>query len=382
MSHSVNVKFLVPTALCFAGVLSASYAVELGRGRIESMVSVKADYDSNIFLNENEVEDFIFSGSGTVSYIRDVALVSTELAGGARASLFADHSEQDSFDPFANGYLVFTPSEKTTVKGRASYERMTTANEALNDLVESDDITLDGSLQSLFSEKLGYRISGGYRLNDYKNAGYADVFSYSAGLDGVYIYSPKLTMLAGYNYRESWTDNRVLGAGDPSSEDSRFSVGLEGELAPKVSGHLSVGIVERNFDSGAYDDSSGLFASSGLKWIVSPKTTATITVLQDFDTTAANQSSKNSSLLLGLTQVLNDRWTLDGTVGYTHAKYEGALNLNNRTDDIYRAKVRANYAFASNMMLEFSLGYSDSDSTNPFSTYDRVVTGVGLNATF
>jgi polysaccharide biosynthesis protein VpsM len=382
MFHSVNAKILARTALCLGGVLSAAQAFELGRGRVESSFSARSDFDSNIYTNSSEVEDFVFSGSGTATYIRDVGLISSQVAVGARSSVFVDNGDQDTFDPFASGRVTYMPSDKTTVLGGVSYQRSTMANETLNDRTRSDDLLVDGSAQVLFSDKLGYRVSGKYSSSDYSSAGYADVLSYTAGLDGVYLYSPKLTVLAGYSYRESWTENRALGAIDPESEDSRFSAGLEGDIAPKISGSLRVGVIDRTFKSAAFDGSSSLFLASGLKWVVTPKTTGTVDVLQDFDTTAANQSSKNSTFTVGVNQVINQKWSASGSVGYAHSNLQGAFGAGSRTDDIYRVKAQLVYALASNMSLEFSAGYSDADSDSAVSVYDRFVTGVGVTATF
>jgi len=238
-------------------------------------------------------------------------------------------------------------------------------------------------VQNLFSEKLGYRALGSYRDSNYLTTGYADVYSYSLGLSGVYVYSPKLTTLLGFTHRESWNGHASGAVGrNPSSHDERVDVGFEGELAPKISGNFYIGWQQRKFDTSAFQDASSLFLSTGLKWVPMQKTTVSIDGSRDFDTTAALQSAKLTSLTIGVTQVIDDRWSCDGSVAYSHSNFTGSVVINNRRDDSYRLKARVTYAVATNIGLEASVGYGNVDSTNSFSTYDRVNAGVGITATF
>ena len=282
------------------------------------------------------------------------------------------------------GQLAYTPSYKTTVNGGISFQRDTLANDVLNTRTKSNDFNFNGSLQHLFSEKLGYRVLGDYRDDKYLTAGYADVLDYSAGADAVYVYSPKLTVVGGYTHRESWTANRAgTPAGSPASKDDRYSVGFEGELAPKVSGTFSIGVVQRRFDAAGFGgNASSLFLASGLKWVPLQKTSVSIDASQDFDTTAANQSSKVGSLTIGVTQTLDQNWSVDGSVAYTHSDYTGLGAANSRVDDNYRIRGRVTYAVTTNVTLDASVGYGKVDSTNAFSTYDRVNAGVGVTASF
>lgn len=375
--------FPVISLVAMAAVGSVAAAAELAGGRIETILEAHSEYDSNIYLNSQQVSDTVFTGRASVGYLRDVAEVTSELTVGALGSVMADHSDQNSFDPFVRGGLTFTPSDKTTIAGNASYERASIANEDLNTRTRSNNFTFDGSLQNLFSEKLGYRVTGNYDDSRYLTDGYADVLSYSAGLDAVYAYSPKLTVVAGYDYRESWTENRPSQLGsDPSSHDDRLSAGVEGQLLPKVSGTLNVGWVKRSFDKSGRDGSSALYFDTGLKWIPREKTSVTINASQDYGLTAAAQSSKIGLLSVGVRQVLNAQWTVDGSASVSHASYAGASAFLSRRDDTYRFKARATYAWTTNVSVDFSLGYANVDSTNSVSTYDRVAAGVGLTATF
>lgn len=356
---------------------------DFGGGTIEAHVSGRVDYDSNIYLNNSDVSDTVMTGTASVHYARDVALVAERLSAGVTGTDFSKYSGQNSIDPFASATLTYTPSDKTVLNGDLSYTRSTLANEALNARTKSDEINASGSMQNLFSEKLGYRVTGSYRDSNYLTSGYADVHSYSLGLSGVYVYSPKLTTLLGYTHRESWNSHTAgLANRNPASKDERVDVGFEGALLPKINGTLHVGWQERNFEANVFDNTSDLFLAAGLKWIPRQKTTVSIDASRDFDVTAARQSVLATTFSVGVTQVLNERWSADASAALTNSKYTGSVAALNRSDDNYRLKARLSYSITNNVSADAALGYSNVDSTNIFSTYDRVNAGVGITATF
>lgn len=382
MPTFVNYRKYLQALVGLTAAVGPAYAIVSEVGHVETMVSVRGDYDSNIFLNSNNVSDFVTTASAQAKFVRDVALVASEISVGASGAIYGDHTEQKSLDPLVRGNLTYTPSDKTTISGGLSYQRNTIANEALNTRTKSNDFNFQGTVQHLFSEKLGYRVTADYRNNDYISQGYADVLSYSAGANAVYVYSPKLTMIGGYTYRESWNDNRPPGSANASSKDSRIAVGFEGELAPKLSGSLNVGVVNRSFKSSKFEDASALYLGARLKWVPAQKTSVAIDASEDFDLTAANQSSKVASFTVGITQIIDQKWSVDGSVALSHSNYYGASGAGSRTDDNFRIRGRASYAVTTNVSVDVSVGYGNVESTNAFSTYDRVNAGVGLAASF
>lgn len=374
-------RLSVLSLLCVTG--SVCFAADSG-GQVQATLTAHADYDSNIYLNSRQVSDEVTTATAEVGYARDNALVATQVTLGANGTVFADHSDQNTLDPYIRGEATYTPSDKTTVTGSARYERSSLANDTLNTRTTSNNLSFNGALQNLFSEKLGYRLTGSYSEDSYQTVGYADVLSYSGGADAVYAYSPKLTMLAGYTHRESWAASRPVGAGSsPSSKDEIIRGGFEGQLLPKVSGTVSAGWVSRSFDVADRSGSSSFYLSSGLKWVPREKTTITIDASQDYGLTAASQSSKTGMVAVAARQVLTSQWSVDGSLALVHATYDGGLNSGlSRSDDSYRVKARLSYAWTSNVSLEGSIGYSNVDSTISVSTYDRVSAGVGITATF
>lgn len=379
-----------------AGVLVAAsltlQAATTDFGRVDVSLSAREDYDSNIYLTSSDIDDYVTTGSAAVNFTRDVALLNSQASVGATGKYYSRHTGLNTVDPFVNGALTFTPTDKTTVNGSASYARVTGPNETVHDITTSDNLDLGGSFQNLFSEKLGYRLSAGYKDDNYQTANYAETLSYNGGLSAVYVYSPKLTITGNYTHRESWVKDRPKGSGNPASKDERFTVGFEGELAPKTSGVLEVGAQHRKFDNAAFGSGEdGFYAAVKLKWVPAEKTAVNIDLTEDFDTTATAQSAKAGSAQLTVTQTLDKEWSIDGSVGYSHGQFRGGYevlkaghlaNDQDRTDDTYRIKGRIVYAIATNVNIDLSAGYSHTDSTFAVSTYNRAIVGVGLTASF
>jgi hypothetical protein len=361
---------------------TASADISTGAGHFESSLGLHANYDSNIFLNRNESSDTSIDMSGSEQYIHDSGILTSATGISFDYTLFNNHTTQDSLDPEFMEKLAYSPSDKTNATAEASFQRSTIANPDLNARTKSNNLMLDGMFQHLWTEKFGYRVLGDYSDDNYLTPGYSDVFSYSAGIDAVYAYSQKLTILSGFEHRESWTAHRPAGQVDPSNKDAVYTVGLEGELAPKLSGTISTGWEKREFNSKDLHGSTAFYLSSELKWVATAKTSVAINGSENFDLTAANQSSKNSALIVSMNHVLDKQWSTDLGFTVSRAIYQGLLASDSRTDDTVTLKSRIVYAWTTNVRLDASLGYTHVDSSQTFSTYDRLYAGIGVTATF
>jgi hypothetical protein len=365
--------------LTFVGTL---LAVEVGRSRVVTTLNARLDYDSNIFVNNSEVDDWVYGMQAGVRLIHDASLVTTDIGLSANGQLFADHSDQNSFDPGIDARLGYVPSDKTSLKAAGSLRRNSMANEVLNTRTESADLALNGEWEHLTTEKFGVRLSGDYAKSDYRSTGYSDLAHYTIGVDAVYVYSPKLRAFAGFAVGESWTENRAFSRRNAGGDDTRYSVGFEGELAPKVTGNLRVGVVQREFATAGYGDDSALYIASRLTWAAAQKTLWTLQVNQGLNITAADQSSKNFDAALVLTQELAERLSLEGIVGYSRANYSTFGGAGARRDHGVNARLRVNYALSENAALDASAGIRDNTSSVAISDYQQVNVGAGFTYRF
>lgn len=360
----------------------ATAITTVGHGRLVGTGSVRLDYDSNIFVNRSEVDDLVGTLTGEARYVRDAGIVTFEAAGGLAALAFFDHSALNSVDPYLRSQLGYTPSDKTSALGSLDYRRNSIGNEAVNARTKSNDLMLDGSVEHLPSEKLGFRFTGSYFDSDYLTAGYSEVQNYTLGAHVVHIYSPKLKLLAGLTAVEWWTDAAGTGRRDAGSKDLRYTVGAEGDFASKLTGQASVGMVHRSFNGSGFNDSDALYLMTRVKWAASDKTTWIAQADQNLNFTAADQSVRNLSLTVGLNEKLMEKLTFEGSVGYDRSNYSGFNGLGSRSDHGYVIRGRFDYSFTDLASFDISFGYRDNSSTIAFSDYSRLNIGVGVNVRF
>lgn len=373
---------LLMLGLTVAQSFAAPEDLEVGRGRLVVTGSARVTHDSNIFLSNTEISDTVGTVNGELRYVRDRGVVTMEAAAGLEAQTFASHSSQNSADPSLGMKLGYDPDEKTIFHSNLQFRRSSIANETVNDRTKSDDLSLDATLEHLFSEKLGWRASTAYSNSDYLTAGYSDVFSYSLGVQAVHVYSPKLKLLAGVARIESWTSHRPGGRRSPSNQDLRYTFGAEGELAPKLTGDVQAGVVRRSFDSPGFPNAGALYMAARVSWAASEKTSWNVRAMQDLSLSTGDQSVRASSLTLNLTQVLSRKMSFDGSAGVDHSAYTGFNGAGNRSDDGVVLRGRMNYLLKSNMSLDVSAGYRKNNSTVAVSTYSRFNFGVGLSTRF
>lgn len=380
MSHTVHrLAILAAANLVLAGSLAA---LEVGRSRVVTTLGARVDYDSNIFANRSEVHDWIYSMNGGVRLIHDVSAVTTDFGVAANGQIFADHSDQNSFDPAADARIGYVPSDKTNMKLLGAFRRSSMANEALNTRAKSNEFSVGGQWEHLTTEKFGVRVSGDYAKSDYRTPGFSDMANYMVGVDAIYVYSPKLRTFAGFSWGESWTSNRAFNRRNAGGDDKRYSVGFEGELAPKLTGDLKVGVVQRDFSTATFGDDSSLYISSRLSWAAAQKTVWTLRTSQDLNVTASDQSVKNLDTSLVLTQELAERLTLEGSLGYTRATYSAFGGAGARRDHGTKARVRLNYAINENATFDASAGIRDNNSSLAISDYQQVNFGAGFTYRF
>lgn len=357
-------------------------ALELGRSRVVSNATVRVDYDSNILLNQSEVEDLIASTTLGTRLVHDASVLKTEAGITAHGYLFADHDENNAFDPGVDGRVAYAPSDKTDFMGKASYARQSQPNEALNDRAESNELLVEGSFRHLATEKLGYRFEADYRSSDYRSAGYSDVKRSGFGADVLWQYSPKLQVFVGLNASTSETRNRPGGRLNAGGDDTRFTVGFEGDVSAKVTGFLRVGVVRREFEVAGRGSDEALFVDTQLHWEAAEKSLWVLSASQDFGVTAVDQSSKSFNLSLSLTHDLSEKVSLESSVGYTHAEYTSFTAFGSRTDEGANGRLRLNYTLRSDLVADVSLGYRNIDSTLGLSSYDQLTCGAGLSYRF
>lgn len=362
------------------GAPNAHALFEVARGTLGVSAALSAEYDTNIFANATEQDDVSLVFTPGVNWSRNVGLVSTSAQAGMKTISFTDTSGQDSIDPFLNINLRVDRAEKGSASFGFSYARTTEANDVLLDRTESDQVNGNGRIDYLYSEKTGVRFNGTFRLSDFRTAGFNDVDSFALGGGLLYRYSPKLTSDLTYSFSPENATN-LTGISDPSSDNHRLSVGFEGALFTKVSGLFSIGYAYRDFNAGGSDDT--VLLASSLSWAASAKTNFTLGASNNFDTTAAGQSSRAFQVTVGVRQTLTEKISISGNIGHQRVKLDELGPLaTSREDDAVILGLNLAYRINDRFSAQSGLTHRISDSTNALAKYDRSVVSLGLNAAF
>lgn len=364
-----------------AGASTAHALAEIARGRLTVSASLAAAYDSNIFANSTEEEDVSLTFTPGVAWSRNVGRISTSVSAGISAVTFTDTDGQDSLDPFINASFGHDRAEKGSDGISLGYTRTSEANDILLDRVDVDNYRGSARTDYFYSEKTGVRANAGYRVSQYDAPGYNDVESYNLGGGLLYRYSPKLVANASYGFSPEKATNRDPSRiSDPSSKNHRFSLGLEGELAPKLTGTVSVGYAYRDFDRGGSDDA--VLLGSSLSWAAAEKTSFTLAASHDFETSANAESARSLNVSLGARHSLTEKIGLSATLGYQHIDLSEVGTPVSREDDTYLFGIGASYRFNDNLNVGAAINHRINESTLARADYDRTIVSLTLNATY
>jgi polysaccharide biosynthesis protein VpsM len=354
---------------------------EIARGTLVADIDLRFIYDTNVFGNSSEEEDVSSSLTPSLSYRRNVAKVTTSATASVSAISFNDYTEQNTIDPTAGLRFDYDAAENGNASVALDYSRSTQTNDALLTRTSSDEYRGTGSMNYFYSEKTGIRVNGGYRVSNYSTTGFNNVSSYNFGGGLVYRYSPKLTASLVYGFSPEKASNLAAGVGDPSSNNHRLSLGFEGELAPKVTGNVSGGVVYRDFD-GPQDSQSTVLANVGLSWLAAQKTTATLAISNDFDTTASGQSVQNLTARIGVRQALTEKLSGGATLTYGRSEYEQSGVVPLRTDNSLTEAIDLSYSINDHFSTGTGVSFRTNDSDSAAAEYGRLTWFVNANLNF
>jgi hypothetical protein len=154
-------------------------------------------------------------------------------------------------------------------------------------------------------------------------------------------------------------------AGSFNSEEYNYLVGVVWEATAKTTGHVKVGIYDRQYDSGARSDDDGPTWEVGVEW--KPRTYSVLDLqTRRFtqETNGLGNAINTEEYALGWNHYWNQRAQTNLRVRYYTEDYQGS----SREDDNYRAEARYDYEYRRWLDLGAGYRYEDRDSDiNSFS---------------
>jgi hypothetical protein len=204
--------------------------------------------------------------------------------------------------------------------------------------VRRDVFSAAGTAEMEISQLTAVGAGFAFDQDSYKRAGFSNLETVNLPVDLFYHWSPKLDLSVGYRYRDSRVD-----IGEDST-DHYFNVGARGELTPKLSGRVTVGVVTRKAQGWRQSDTQ-LGVDSNLRYELSAKTEINFGVSNDFGTSPRGQQEKNLVFNAAVTSKIAEEWSVSAG-----AKWR-AIRFGGRTDEYWEGQAGTTYIVSANIRL-------------------------------
>jgi hypothetical protein len=291
----------------------ALVALNDGRDRIYVTGSYTTTWDSNIFANSEGRGDFVSSTSIVAEYTRRAGWIGVNGSISVSASNFGKNRDQNFTNP--NYALEFTKkSGRTTGSLTMSGAKESRADAAVN--MRSTAWNYNAGLNVKYPAGINtFMGQFGYSKRSYvEDTIFADLATYTAGIDMIHILPAERELVGGYRFRYSDTSRFT------STTDHSATVGINGRLIRGIIGGLRAGMQTR-IPHGAL--ASGRFTS----WTMSASSAYAFNkdlnvaaqASKDFSTTATDASVDVTSADVSMGYTMNSKvsWSLSGGWGQT-----------------------------------------------------------------
>lgn len=335
----------------------------------------KALYDSNIFANSGEENDVIFSITPTIVY-ESRASIQTRIEVGADLAIFTDHDDENYQDLFARASME-QDRDTSFWSINVSAAEQSTANDAIGGRTESVNMGAGASLKSEVTGKTGFSVAPFASTTDYDTANTYDYSIAGSSFGIVYFYSPKLDLSLDYRYRavESDAPKGFEGA------DHSVYLSANGDLLPKLTGSVSLGVQMRRPDNVAvFDEDDFLYASVSVNWAAAEKTNISLVVQSDTTTSAIGHAAQMGTIELRLNQDLTSYFSVYAGFRFLTAEYD--TSTTSREDEEITILMGASYEVFEDGKLFARAERSDRDSDNATFEYTRTLVSGGLSFSF
>ena len=329
-------------------VLALASVLTVNASDLKFMASEELSYDDNIYLqNGGRIGSGI--ASTKVGALLDLAIPNTSLAGKASATV---------------GYNAYTKHNGTN----GYWDSLVTA-EVGNDMLKIGDrflLTSDPANSELTdrAQRINNNVYASYRTNAYKKLSFGakvsdELNKYTAsdyqalnrnrlnlGLGAYYNISEKTNLLAEYTYTIlAYQKNQ-----DNNSNGGTVALGIEGQVAPKVTGEAKLTYNYRNYDHdlAGYDSYANLIGYNvAFTWEPTSQNLVRLSGSRDFEETiyTNNRYFVSTGVKLYGSQKIMDKFTAGLTLGYENLSYAKAVAGVKRSDDVVTVRPELNYQF-------------------------------------
>lgn len=380
MKTSYHLLFIPSLVLLTAVALPAMPISDLQDLVIRGGIEIEED--SNILANSLEIDDTLIKPSLNATYTNYSGIIATELSVGVDVARYIDNDvlNYEDYNIFGSISYPNRVSGAVSYDLEASYVERTTAvlEEGLQ--VETNFMTLGGFIEIPFSEKFATAFMGSAEKRDARTEGFEDEDILSFGVEVKYIYSVKLDLFAGYRYRTTEIEglsNRVKF----DSTDHAFSIGARGDFSDKVTGQISGGLQKRDFDGDDYESNDLPFVDVSLIWKPVDKTSITVSVVSDYNSTGSGLSTEITTFSFDWKQTFNDKFSGSALFTYSDGTYQNLAKVT-RDDQQTNVGARLEYIFAKTGTVYLLGNFGKRSSDNAFFDYNRNRLSLGVDYSF
>lgn len=209
-------------------------------------------------------------------------------------------------------------------------------------------------------------LTGSYLNHEFANASNAGRDRDNFLLDGIFFYrvAPKTKAL--FEVRQEEFDYK-LASSTLDNTERKYLAGVTWDATAKTSGSAKLGYSEKDFDS-TKPDQDGVSWEIGVNWSPLTYSTIAINAAQEFEeTSGTGDAIDTENFSVSWQHAWNDRVSTNAMVSRLNEEYIGAT----REDDTDTLKLGVNYELQRWLSMGLAYTYTDKESTDADSVYDR-----------
>ncbi len=330
-------------------VLALTSVLAVNASDLKFMASEDLSYDDNIYLtNGGKIGSGI--ASTKVGALYDLTIPNTSLEGKISAvGGYNAYTKHNGTNGYWDALLDAAFGNDNLKLGERFLLTSDPANSELTERAQRINNNVYASYRTSNDKALSFGVKVSDELDKYTNGKFEGLNRnrVNVGAGVYYNVSEKTSLLAEYTYHIlAYQKNQ-----DNNSNGGTVAVGVEGQIAPKVTGEAKLTYNYRNYthEVAGYDDYANLVGYNlALTWEPTSRNTIRLSGSRDFEETiyVNNRYFVSTGVKLYASQKVMDKFTAALTLGYENLSY--AKDDNNgirRSDDVYTVRPELNYQF-------------------------------------
>jgi hypothetical protein len=381
-------------------VFAALFAVPaFAANAVQFMVSEDVTYNDNIYLKDKDYSkvnpkygekksSFISTTRAGANYKAQIPTTDLDVKAGAMVGYNA-YTEKPAHNNYwdATG-AVEVANEQIKLGDRLVYTS-DPANNELTELHKRMSNNAYASYKTTNKKPLGLGLSVGDTFDRYFEAtmSYLNRNRFDAAAQVYYNFNTKTNVFVEYLFSDIVYQNTNIG----NSVGHRAGVGINGQIAPKVTGTAKLTYDMRDYEhdwgnAENHPDLLGYYVA--LTWKPSTRDTIRLSGERKMeetryaDTTGYNRFFADTLVALYGQHKFNSKWSASLTLGWEDMAYDRYVGGKKRQDNLYTVRPQVDYVFKEWLMASLWYQYRTRHSNSQRFEYDNNRAGISLKALF